>query len=111
MNIILVSVTERIREIGIRKAVGARHHDILMQFLTESAIISLIESGIGILAGWGGSVLISKISISGQLIPAAISPTIVMLSIVIAIAIGLFFGVYPANKAARLNPIEALRHE
>lgn len=111
MNIMLVSVTERIREIGIRKAVGAKRRDILLQFLTESAILSLVGGFIGLLAGWLGSLLISNISISGQQIPAAISPNIVVLAMAISVAIGLFFGVYPANKASRLNPIEALRHE
>ena len=111
MNIMLVSVTERIREIGIRKAVGARRRDILIQFLTESAILSLVGGGVGVLAGWGASTLISRIEISGQTIPAVVSPDIVVIALAISIGIGLFFGVYPANRAARLNPIDALRHE
>jgi len=107
MNIMLVSVTERIKEIGIRKAIGAKSRDILFQFLTESIILSLLGGGIGILAGYIGSNIIGYFI---NIIPI-VSPTIVMISVVISTFIGLVFGVYPARQASRLNPIDALRNE
>ncbi|MDD5511286.1 MAG: ABC transporter permease [Dehalococcoidales bacterium] len=110
MNIMLVSVTERTREIGIRKALGAKRRDILVQFLLESAVISLVGSSIGIVCGWFMSRIASSITISGTNIPAVVSPDIVALAISVAIIIGIVSGIYPAMRAARLNPIDALHY-
>jgi putative ABC transport system permease protein len=107
MNIMLVSVTERIREIGIRKAIGARKEEILALFLIEAVILSLSGGLIGILAGC--SVAKVMANLSGW--SATITLSSIILSFAFSIAIGLFFGVYPAYKASGLNPIEALRHE
>ena len=107
MNIMLVSVTERTREIGIRKALGATYNVIVTQFLIEAVVISLMGGIIGIIFGIGASQLISKFSGMSTVLSI---PTI-FLSFGFSIAIGLVFGVYPARKAARLNPIEALRYE
>ena len=111
MNIMLVSVTERTREIGIRKSVGARRQDILLQFLVESATLSLLGGGIGILVGWGISRLISGLSISSATIHTVMSADILILAVSVSAAIGIVFGLYPAYRAARLNPIDALRYE
>jgi len=111
MNIMLVSVTERTREIGIRKAVGAKRRDILLQFLVESAILSLTGGGIGVLIGWGVSRLVSGISLGGTAINTVMSADILILAVSVSAAIGIVFGMYPAYRAARLNPIEALRYE
>ena len=110
MNIMLVSVTERTREIGIRKALGAKRRDILVQFLLESAVMSLVGSGIGVIFGWIMSRVASSISISGTNLPAVVSPDIVVLAISVAILIGIVSGIYPAMRAARLNPIDALHY-
>jgi len=110
MNIMLVSVTERTREIGIRKAVGAKRRDILGQFLMEAAMLSLTGGGIGIVGGWVVSRLISRIDIGGQAIPSVVSLDIVILAISVSIFIGLVSGIYPALRAARLNPIDALHY-
>jgi putative ABC transport system permease protein len=112
MNIMLVSVTERTREIGIRKAVGAKRRDILMQFLIESATLSLSGGLFGLLLGWGISILISEIAAgAGFPMTTVIAPDIVILAVSVAVGIGPFFGIYPAMRAARLNPIDALRYE
>ena len=111
MNIMLVSVTERTREIGIRKSVGARRQDILLQFMVESATLSLLGGGIGILVGWGISRLISGLSISSTTIHTVMSADILILAVSVSAAIGIIFGLYPAYRAARLNPIDALRYE
>lgn len=109
MNIMLVSVTERTREIGVRKAVGARRRDILMQFLIEAVLLSAIGGFIGILFGWFLGIVGAK-AIPG--FPAAHVPLwAVLLGFSFASAVGIFFGIYPAAKAASLNPIEALRYE
>ena len=107
MNIMLVSVTERIKEIGIRKAIGAKNSDILFQFLMESILLSLIGGGIGILMGYVLSYTIGFF----VSIPPIVSPTIVGMSVIISTLIGLVFGVYPAKQASMLNPIDALRNE
>lgn len=107
MNIMLVTVTERTREIGIRKAIGAKRKDILVQFLVESITLSLVGGFVGILLGIGGSVAISKIAKW----TTTVTPISIFISFFFSIAVGLFFGIYPANKASKLNPIEALRYE
>ena len=111
MNIMLVSVTERTREIGIRKAVGAKKRDILLQFLVEAALLSLVGGGIGVLIGWGVSRLVSGINLGGTAITTVMSADILILAVSVSAAIGIVFGIYPAYRAARLNPIEALRYE
>lgn len=111
MNIMLVSVTERTREIGIRKALGAKRGNILLQFLIEAALMSLIGGAIGVLVGWGISSLISGLTLGGQTINTVISADIAILAVCVSAAIGIVFGLYPAYRAARLNPIEALRYE
>jgi len=107
MNILLVSVTERTREIGIRKAVGARNRDILWQFLVESMIIVAL----GVAIGTALAVVLAKLIASATPIPAAITPWVVVLGVIFVLTIGLVFGIYPASRAARLNPIESLRYE
>ncbi len=107
MNIMLVSVTERTHEIGIRMAVGARARDILFQFLMEALVLSLIGAGIGIL--WG--ILASELIVHFFSWPAVVSPFALLLSFGFAAGVGIFFGFYPAYMAARLDPIEALRYE
>ena len=110
MNIMLVSVVERTREIGIRKALGARERDIWGQFLTESALLSFAGGLIGVAIGWGASKLISGVEIMGE-ITTVVSADIVILALVVSVGIGLLFGFLPARRASRLNPIEALRYE
>jgi putative ABC transport system permease protein len=107
MNIMLVSVTERTKEIGIRKALGARRKDILTQFLVESTTLSLAGGLIGILLGSSLALLVGAVSP----LPAALSGKAIVLGIVMSTAVGVFFGSYPAARAARLDPIEALRYE
>jgi putative ABC transport system permease protein len=109
MNIMLVSVTERTREIGLRKAVGAKRRDILMQFLVEALVLSLIGGFLGIGVGYGISRALPLLSTS--LRSTVVTPESVLLATGFSAAIGLFFGVYPATRAARLRPIEALRYE
>jgi len=112
MNIMLVSVTERTREIGLRKALGAHKSDILIQFLTESSVLSMIGGIIGIILGWLIAFAVGKVAAANN---AAINPSIsvdiVLLATVFSTAVGLFFGLYPANRAANLQPVEALRYE
>lgn len=112
MNIMLVSVTERTREIGLRKAVGAKRRDILTQFLTEAAVLSLCGGAVGVALGWG----IIKVSAGvlanmGFPFPAILPGDVVALAVGVAICVGLTSGLYPAIRAARLDPIESLRHE
>jgi putative ABC transport system permease protein len=111
MNIMLVSVTERTREIGIRKAVGARRRDILAQFLTEATVLSVLGGLIGTLLGWGISRLMGNISIGPTQITPTVDPDAILLAVGFSVAIGLFFGIYPALRASALHPIDALRYE
>ena len=112
MNIMLVSVTERTREIGLRKALGARKVDILVQFLTESVLLSLIGGLFGILLGWGISLAVSQIATrSGTPLEIVVTLNSVLLATLFSAAVGIFFGYYPANRAANLAPVEALRYE
>jgi putative ABC transport system permease protein len=111
MNIMLVSVTERTREIGIRKAVGAKRRDILLQFLLEAGMLSALGGALGVGLGFGGARAIDGITVSNQVLRTVVTPDIVVLAVAVAVAIGVFFGMYPATRASRLNPIEALRHE
>jgi putative ABC transport system permease protein len=107
MNIMLVTVTERTREIGLRLAMGARQRDILAQFLIEAVTLALLGAGLGVLAGISGSLIIA--AIAGW--PVVIDPSAVLLAVAFAATVGVFFGFYPAGKAARMNPIAALRFE
>jgi putative ABC transport system permease protein len=112
MNIMLVSVTERTREIGLRKALGARKRDILVQFLTESSVLSLIGGLIGILLGWAIATIVGRIAAANNApIEPSIGIDVVLLATLFSTAVGLFFGLYPANRAASLEPVEALRYE
>ena len=107
MNIMLVSVTERTREIGIRKAIGARRGDILRQFLIEAVVMSVLGGLLGILLGVGTSRGVAATGFTQTIV----SPGSILLSVSFSVAVGLFFGIYPASRAARLNPIDALRYE
>jgi putative ABC transport system permease protein len=112
MNIMLVSVTERTREIGLRKALGARKLDILVQFLTESVLLSMIGGLIGIALGWGISLAVSQIAMrSGTPLEITVTLNSILLATLFSAAVGIFFGYYPANRAAILAPVEALRYE
>jgi putative ABC transport system permease protein len=112
MNIMLVSVTERTREIGLRKALGARRRDILIQFLTESSLLSLIGGLIGIGLGWLISFIVGRIAAaSGTAFTPIVGVDAILLATIFSAAVGLFFGIYPANRAASLEPVEALRYE
>lgn len=112
MNIMLVSVTERTREIGLRKALGARKRDILVQFLAESSILSLIGGLIGIFLGWLIAFIVGLIAAANNTVfNPSVSIGSILLATIFSTAIGLFFGIYPANRAANLQPVEALRSE
>jgi putative ABC transport system permease protein len=107
MNIMLVSVTERTREIGVRMAIGAKARHVLAQFLLEAVVLSVFGGAIGVLLGMGASAVISKVA--GW--PVEIGSGSVAMAFGFAAAVGVFFGFYPARKAAKLDPIEALRYE
>ncbi len=112
MNIMLVSVTERTREIGLRKALGARKRDILIQFLVESSLLSLIGGIVGILFGWLIAFIVGKVAVAlGNNFTPVVGADAILLATVFSAAVGLFFGIYPANRAAGLQPVEALRYE
>ncbi|MDE2803354.1 MAG: ABC transporter permease [Chloroflexota bacterium] len=111
MNIMLVSVTERTREIGIRKAMGAKRRDILSQFLVEAVLLSLTGGIIGVGLGYGFTYFFDDVELGGQALNMVFSGDIAVIATAVSGAIGLFFGIYPAMQAARLHPIEALRHE
>ena len=115
MNIMLVSVTERTREIGLRKSIGARRTDILIQFLIESIVLSVCGGLIGIFIGsalaTGSGWVISKFMIKDATWPAVVSVQAAVVAFCVSAFIGIFFGIYPANKAASLAPTEALRHD
>ena len=112
MNIMLVSVTERTREIGLRKAIGARKRDILIQFLTESALLSLVCGLIGIGLGWLIAFAVGQVAkASGTPFNPSVGLDAILLATLFSTAVGLFFGLYPANRAANLEPVEALRYE
>src|SRR5665647_2960880 len=107
MNIMLVSVTERTREIGIRKAIGARRRDILIQFIIEAAVVSGLGGIIGVIVGWGGCSLFTGLAS----VKTSVSPLTVIIAFLFSLAIGVIFGFLPANKAAGLKPVDALRFE
>jgi len=111
MNIMLVSVTERTREIGIRKAVGARRRDIMKQFLGESVVLSVFGGGLGVTLGFAGSFALEKLMQRAMDVNTSVTLSSVLLAFGFAAAVGVIFGLYPAWKASRLNPIEALRYE
>ena len=112
MNIMLVSVVERTREIGIRKAMGAKRRDILLQFVFEAVLLTVSGGVLGILLGMGVSALVSGVSLGeGATLQTVVSGDIATLAVAVSAAVGLFFGIYPASRASRLRPIEALRTE
>jgi putative ABC transport system permease protein len=111
MNIMLTTVTERTHEIGLRKAVGAKRRDILLQFLVESTVLSLLGGVIGVILGWGAARLMGQVQFGGSTITPVVSLDSILLATLFSIAVGLFFGIYPATRAARLQPVEALRYE
>jgi putative ABC transport system permease protein len=107
MNVMLATVTERTREIGIRKSLGARSSDILRQFLVESSVMAAMGGALGVLIAWGLAILIEHTTP----VPMSVPISAVITSIAISTSVGLFFGVYPARRASKLDPIEALRFE
>jgi putative ABC transport system permease protein len=111
MNIMLVSVTERTREIGIRRAIGAKRRDILLQFVAEAVLMTLGGGILGVLIGWTVAYFGDGASVDGDIIETVIETHIAFIALAVSVAVGLFFGIYPAVRAASLNPIEALRHE
>jgi putative ABC transport system permease protein len=108
MNIMLVSVTERTKEIGVRRAIGAKKSDIIWQFLTEAITLTAVGGLIGIFAGWVVSLALRQLA---PTLPSVIPLWAVLLGFFVSCAVGLIFGMWPAVKAARLDPIEALRYE
>jgi putative ABC transport system permease protein len=108
MNIMLVSVTERTREIGTRKAIGARRRDIVMQFLTEAVVLTGLGGIAGMTVGWTISMIVRLVMPD---LPTVVPAWAAILGVAVSVGVGLFFGIWPANKAARLDPVEALRYE
>ena len=108
MNIMLVSVTERTREIGVRKAVGASSRDIVTQFLTEAVVLTGLGGFMGMALGWSLSMLVRIVFPN---LPTAVPLWAAALGVVVSVGVGLFFGIWPASKAARLDPVVALRYE
>ena len=108
MNIMLVSVTERTREIGIRKALGAKRTDIMFQFLTEAIVLTGLGGLIGMLLGWSVSLIAGLVFPS---LPTSVPLLAAVLGVAVSVGVGLFFGIWPANRAAQLDPVEALRYE
>ncbi len=111
MNIMLTTVTERTREIGLRKAIGARRRDILLQFLVEAMTLSVLGGIVGTALGWTIAHLMGRVSLGGSAITPVVSVSSILLATVFSLVVGLFFGIYPAARAARLQPVEALRYE
>jgi putative ABC transport system permease protein len=112
MNIMLVSVTERTREIGIRKAVGASRGDILLQFIIEAVIVTLVGGAAGVIGGVATAEIVNGQDFgTGSPVTTVVAPWSIFVAFGVAVAIGLFFGIYPAFRASRLDPIEALRSE
>ena len=111
MNIMLTTVSERTHEIGLRKAIGAKRRDIMLQFLVESTVLSLLGGLIGVALGWGISRLMGQIQFGGSAITPVVGLDSVLLATLFSVGVGLFFGIYPATRAARLQPVEALRYE
>lgn len=111
MNIMLVSVTERTREIGIRKAVGAKRRDILMQFLTEATVLSVMGGLIGTALGWTIANVMGSVSLGSTQITPVVDTSAIVIAVAFSIGVGLFFGIYPAVRASALRPIDALRYE
>ena len=108
MNIMLVSVTERTREIGVRIAVGARRLDILKQFLAEASIISMLGGGLGVVCGWAIANFLGEFT---QVLQVYTPPEIIVLALLMAAMVGIVSGIYPAIRAARLDPVRSLRYE